>query len=284
VRPLVVTITATHPTRKGRQPVLDQVRPHTQSLSTATALTADVRQPSRCPGSRAPGATKAGVLAALKDGNAMTAGEIAAATGLGRATVSTTLSRLAASGEIAKAARGYQIRQSDAPVIDSAGETRHCDGAGARVERCRWRWGSDDPGHGTVVMFGALGARQSAVSVALRAHRVLRGGDYALKLPGEIGGLLVKSTQVPFGGVQLGAGLGERVAHLDGSAARRLDEAHRPQHQHKRTRDGRGAWPSGACSWSLSARSGPAMCAACQCVAPTILAPRHPRPSAPARA
>ena len=40
----------------------------------------------------------------------MTAGEIAAATGLARATVSTTLSRLAASGEIAKAARGYQIK------------------------------------------------------------------------------------------------------------------------------------------------------------------------------
>ena len=56
----------------------------------------------------APGATKAAVLAALKDGSAMTAGEIAAATGLGRATVSTTLSKLAASGEITKAARGYQ--------------------------------------------------------------------------------------------------------------------------------------------------------------------------------
>jgi DNA-binding IclR family transcriptional regulator len=39
----------------------------------------------------------------------MTAGEIAAATGLGRATVSTTLSKLATSGTITKAERGYQL-------------------------------------------------------------------------------------------------------------------------------------------------------------------------------
>ena len=62
----------------------------------------------------AQGATKTAVLAALAEGSAMTAGEIAAATGLGRATVSTTLSKLASSGEIAKAARGYQLgRESD---------------------------------------------------------------------------------------------------------------------------------------------------------------------------
>ncbi|MGO9976310.1 MAG: helix-turn-helix transcriptional regulator [Solirubrobacteraceae bacterium] len=62
----------------------------------------------------APGATKAAVLRALENGNAMTAGEIAAATGLARASVSTTLSKLASSGEIAKAARGYQLeRESD---------------------------------------------------------------------------------------------------------------------------------------------------------------------------
>jgi DNA-binding IclR family transcriptional regulator len=72
----------------------------------------------------APGATKAAVLAALQDGNAMTAGEIAAATGLGRATVSTTLSKLATSGTIMKAARGYQLRHdSDAAAVEGAGET-----------------------------------------------------------------------------------------------------------------------------------------------------------------
>ncbi len=72
----------------------------------------------------APGATKAAVLAALSDGSAMTAGEIATGTGLGRATVSTTLSKLATSGAITKAARGYQLqRESDAPALDGAGET-----------------------------------------------------------------------------------------------------------------------------------------------------------------
>ena len=57
----------------------------------------------------APGATKTAVLAALSDGNALTAGEIAKATGLGRASVSTTLSKLAKTGELTKAARGYQL-------------------------------------------------------------------------------------------------------------------------------------------------------------------------------
>jgi DNA-binding transcriptional ArsR family regulator len=56
----------------------------------------------------APGATRTAILAALAGGLAMTAGEIATATGLGRATVSTTLSRLAKTGEVTKAARGYQ--------------------------------------------------------------------------------------------------------------------------------------------------------------------------------
>ncbi len=62
----------------------------------------------------APGVTKTAILTALKDGSAMTAGEIAAATGLARASVSTTLSNLASSAQVAKAARGYQLRrQSD---------------------------------------------------------------------------------------------------------------------------------------------------------------------------
>jgi len=57
----------------------------------------------------APGATKRAVLQTWSAGEAMTAGEIAATTGLGRATISTTLSRLAKSGELTKVARGYQI-------------------------------------------------------------------------------------------------------------------------------------------------------------------------------
>ena len=39
----------------------------------------------------------------------MTAGEVASLTGLGRASVSTTLSKLAKTGEVRKAARGYQM-------------------------------------------------------------------------------------------------------------------------------------------------------------------------------
>jgi DNA-binding IclR family transcriptional regulator len=51
------------------------------------------------------------VLKALADANggAMTASEVASATGLGRASVSTTLSKLAKSGEVSKANRGYQL-------------------------------------------------------------------------------------------------------------------------------------------------------------------------------
>ncbi len=60
----------------------------------------------------ASGATKSAVLSALAGGKAMTAGEVASATGLGRASVSTTLSKLAKSGEVAKADRGYQLTKS----------------------------------------------------------------------------------------------------------------------------------------------------------------------------
>jgi DNA-binding transcriptional ArsR family regulator len=60
----------------------------------------------------AQGQTKSAVLAALSSGEAMTAGEVAAATGLGRASVSTTLSKLAKSGEVAKADRGYRRAES----------------------------------------------------------------------------------------------------------------------------------------------------------------------------
>lgn len=57
----------------------------------------------------APGATKNSVLSALEKGGAMTAGEVASATGLGRGTVSTTLSKLAKSGVVVKADRGYRL-------------------------------------------------------------------------------------------------------------------------------------------------------------------------------
>jgi biotin operon repressor len=67
-----------------------------------------------------PGATQSAVLTALATGDAMTANEIAGMTGLGRATISTTLSRLAKTGELAKVTRGYQIAK---PASDAAGGT-----------------------------------------------------------------------------------------------------------------------------------------------------------------
>jgi len=54
------------------------------------------------------GATTASVLAALDGGEAMTASQVAAKAGLARPTVSTTLSKLAKSGEVQKAQRGYR--------------------------------------------------------------------------------------------------------------------------------------------------------------------------------
>ena len=49
------------------------------------------------------------MLAALAGGEAMTAGEVATKAGLARATVSTTLSKLAKTGEVEKAERGYRL-------------------------------------------------------------------------------------------------------------------------------------------------------------------------------
>lgn len=57
------------------------------------------------------GGTKSSVLKALGEANgkALTASEVASATGLGRASVSTTLSKLARAGEVEKADRGYRL-------------------------------------------------------------------------------------------------------------------------------------------------------------------------------
>jgi CRP-like cAMP-binding protein len=69
------------------------------------------------PARTASGATKAKVLGALSTDSAMTAGEVAKATGLGRGSVSTTLARLAKSGEVAKAERGYRLSASGTPTV-----------------------------------------------------------------------------------------------------------------------------------------------------------------------
>jgi DNA-binding transcriptional ArsR family regulator len=115
-----------------------RARSASTSRSRAKSPAAEAREASKAPpvtnrpaetprapadaGSRAPaarnasGATRSAVLAALAGGDPMTAAEIASATGLGRATVSTTLSRLAKSGQLTKAPRGYKLAAKSAPA------------------------------------------------------------------------------------------------------------------------------------------------------------------------
>src|SRR5205814_7562429 len=82
------------------------------STTKRTAARRASRPAARSPRRTAPGATKAAVLAALAGGEAMTAGQVADKTGLARPTVSTTLSKLAKSGEVEKDERGYRCRRS----------------------------------------------------------------------------------------------------------------------------------------------------------------------------
>jgi CRP-like cAMP-binding protein len=84
--------------------------PKPMPAATASEPARRTSQPAAgSPRRTAPGATKASVLAALAGGEAMTAGEVATKAGLPRGTVSTTLSKLAKSGEVQKAERGYRI-------------------------------------------------------------------------------------------------------------------------------------------------------------------------------
>jgi DNA-binding transcriptional ArsR family regulator len=78
------------------------------------------RAPSRTASARpraARGATRTAVLSALADGNAMTASQVAAATGLPRPSVSTMLSTLVKRGELTKADRGYRVINGSEPAV-----------------------------------------------------------------------------------------------------------------------------------------------------------------------
>ncbi len=68
----------------------------------------------------APGETKAKVLAALSSDQALTAGQVAKATGLARGTVSTTLSKLSKTGEVIKADRGYRLPSTHGTSANAA--------------------------------------------------------------------------------------------------------------------------------------------------------------------
>jgi len=93
------------PARKPAQPTASPAASATKRAPARRTGHAAARSPGRT----APGATKASVLAALAGGEAMTAGQVADKTGLARATVSTTLSKLSKSGEVHKAERGYRL-------------------------------------------------------------------------------------------------------------------------------------------------------------------------------
>jgi predicted Rossmann fold nucleotide-binding protein DprA/Smf involved in DNA uptake len=75
---------------------------------TRTAPRARAAEPARAPARAPRGQNKAKVLDALKAGP-MTASEIAKVTGIGTATVSTMLTKMAKTGELAKAERGYKL-------------------------------------------------------------------------------------------------------------------------------------------------------------------------------
>jgi|SRR6188472_1596029 CRP-like cAMP-binding protein len=74
--------------------------------STTAKPTATASRPRRAAAPR--GQTRATILDALKDGP-KTAGDIAQATGIPRGSASTTLNKMAKSGEVVKAERGYKL-------------------------------------------------------------------------------------------------------------------------------------------------------------------------------
>ena len=95
-------------------------RTRTRTASTGNGASGSTRT--------APGQTKAKVLAALSSGQALTAGEVAKATGVARGTVSTTLSKLSKTGEVVKADRGYRLpgtdgRAANAPEVTASPTT-----------------------------------------------------------------------------------------------------------------------------------------------------------------
>ena len=79
-----------------------------QRTTAAAKRSPTASRPRRAAASAPRGQTRAKILEALKDGP-KTAGDIAEATGIGRGTASTTLTKLAKSGDVVKAERGYKL-------------------------------------------------------------------------------------------------------------------------------------------------------------------------------
>ena len=89
---------------RGRRAQAKTASPRTTTAAKPTATSKRRRAPAATPR----GQTRARIIEALKDGP-KTAAEIAQATGIPRASASTTLSKLAKSGDVAKAERGYKL-------------------------------------------------------------------------------------------------------------------------------------------------------------------------------
>jgi len=107
------------PQAAAKQPSAKASSPRQPRARTRRGATASI---TATPARTAPGETKAKVLAALSHDGALTASDVAKATGLGRATVSTTLSKLAKAGEVAKAERGYRLRNGGGSESESSTE------------------------------------------------------------------------------------------------------------------------------------------------------------------
>jgi DNA-binding transcriptional ArsR family regulator len=90
-------VPAAEPTARAGRPT-----PGTRSRGAARSQAGGRRPAPR-------GQNKAKILAALKEGEPMTATEIARATGISAGTVSTTLNKMAKTGELTKAERGYRL-------------------------------------------------------------------------------------------------------------------------------------------------------------------------------
>lgn len=85
-------------------------QPAGRTQRARTARPATTAEPSSARPRAPRGQNKAKVLEALKEGP-MTASEIAKATGISAGTVSTMLTKMAKTGELAKAERGYKLPQ-----------------------------------------------------------------------------------------------------------------------------------------------------------------------------
>ena len=101
LREVVVGLEHAVVSRLGGAPPAAKAAEHAKRPSAARAMKAPARAPR--------GQNKAKILAAMEDHGPMTASDIATATGIPTATVSTTLTKMAKTGELAKAERGYTL-------------------------------------------------------------------------------------------------------------------------------------------------------------------------------